>query len=199
MFRWIIASSLNLRFLVLAAAAALVAFGSVQLRKMPVDVFPEFAPPVVQVQTEALGPVRRRSAGPDLAESGRTAERRAVAQIDPLRIGSRLVVDPDDVRARHRHHARAPDDPGAPDAGVHAAQRGAAAGHPATDVGDEPLHDGRPVIQHGRTDRTVAARALDRQAAAARRAGCGQRRDLGPAAAPDARADRPEPTCTTRR
>ena len=55
MFRWIIASSLNLRFLVLAAAAALVAFGSVQLRKMPVDVFPEFAPPVVQVQTEALG------------------------------------------------------------------------------------------------------------------------------------------------
>jgi CzcA family heavy metal efflux pump len=36
-------------------AAALVAFGSLQLRKMPVDVFPEFAPPVVQVQTEALG------------------------------------------------------------------------------------------------------------------------------------------------
>jgi CzcA family heavy metal efflux pump len=55
MFRWIIASSLNFRFLVLAAAAALVAFGSVQLRKMPVDVFPEFAPPIVQVQTEALG------------------------------------------------------------------------------------------------------------------------------------------------
>ncbi|MEQ1806856.1 MAG: efflux RND transporter permease subunit, partial [Burkholderiaceae bacterium] len=55
MFRWIIASSLNLRFLVLAAAAALVAFGALQLRKMPVDVFPEFAPPVVQVQTEALG------------------------------------------------------------------------------------------------------------------------------------------------
>jgi CzcA family heavy metal efflux pump len=55
MFRWIIGSSLNLRFLVLAAAAALIAFGGLQLRKMPVDVFPEFAPPTVQVQTEALG------------------------------------------------------------------------------------------------------------------------------------------------
>ncbi|MFZ2652665.1 MAG: efflux RND transporter permease subunit [Burkholderiaceae bacterium] len=55
MFRWIIASSLNMRYLVLAAAIALVGFGGLQLRKMPVDVFPEFAPPIVQVQTEALG------------------------------------------------------------------------------------------------------------------------------------------------
>lgn len=55
MFRWIIASSLKFRFLVLAAAAALVVFGSLQLRRMPVDVFPEFAPPIVEVQTEAIG------------------------------------------------------------------------------------------------------------------------------------------------
>ena len=55
MFRWIIGSSLQFRFLVLGVAAALVVFGTVQVKKMPVDVFPEFAPPVVQVQTEALG------------------------------------------------------------------------------------------------------------------------------------------------
>ncbi|MGH8683081.1 MAG: efflux RND transporter permease subunit [Burkholderiales bacterium] len=55
MFRWIIGSSLQFRFLVLGVAAALVAFGSLQLRKMAVDVFPEFAPPVVEVQTEAIG------------------------------------------------------------------------------------------------------------------------------------------------
>jgi CzcA family heavy metal efflux pump len=55
MFRWIIGSSLQFRFLVLGVAAALVAFGTVQLGKMPVDVFPEFAPPVVEVQTEAIG------------------------------------------------------------------------------------------------------------------------------------------------
>src|SRR5262245_65240659 len=55
MFRWIIGSSLQFRFLVLGVAAALAVFGTLQLRKMPVDVFPEFAPPVVEVQTEAIG------------------------------------------------------------------------------------------------------------------------------------------------
>ena len=55
MFRWIIGASLQFRFLVLGAAAALVLFGSTQLARMPVDVFPEFAPPVVEVQTEAAG------------------------------------------------------------------------------------------------------------------------------------------------
>ena len=55
MFRWIIGSSLKFRFLVLAAAAAMVVFGTQQLRKMPVDVFPEFAPPKVEVQTEGIG------------------------------------------------------------------------------------------------------------------------------------------------
>lgn len=55
MFRWIIDSSLQLRFVVLGFAAALVVFGTLQLKKMPVDVFPEFAPPLVQVQTEAIG------------------------------------------------------------------------------------------------------------------------------------------------
>ena len=55
MFEWIIASSLRFRFLVLSMAAAVLGFGAVQLRSMPVDVFPEFAPPVVEVQTEAIG------------------------------------------------------------------------------------------------------------------------------------------------
>src|SRR5881396_177906 len=55
MFRWIIGSSLEVRFLVVGVAAALVAFGAVGLRNMPVDVFPEFAAPVVEVQTEAIG------------------------------------------------------------------------------------------------------------------------------------------------
>ena len=50
MLTWIIGSSLKFRFLVLAAAVALLVFGTGQLRKMPVDVFPEFAPPKVEVQ-----------------------------------------------------------------------------------------------------------------------------------------------------
>ncbi len=55
MFRWIVGFSLRFRLLVLGAAAALVVFGTMQLKEMPVDVFPEFAPPIVEVQTEAIG------------------------------------------------------------------------------------------------------------------------------------------------
>ncbi|KWN13693.1 efflux RND transporter permease subunit [Burkholderia ubonensis] len=55
MFRWIIGSSLRFRFLVLGIAVALLVFGSEQLRKMPIDVFPEFAPPKVEIQTEGPG------------------------------------------------------------------------------------------------------------------------------------------------
>jgi CzcA family heavy metal efflux pump len=55
MFRWIIGSSLKLRFVVLGIALGLIALGIHRLQKMPVDVFPEFAAPTVEVQTEAIG------------------------------------------------------------------------------------------------------------------------------------------------
>jgi CzcA family heavy metal efflux pump len=55
MLRWIVGSSLKGRFLVLALAGALLFFGSLQLKKSPVDVFPEFAPPRVEVQTACVG------------------------------------------------------------------------------------------------------------------------------------------------
>ena len=55
MIRWIIGSSLKLRYIVLTVAAAVLLLGIVRLRDTPVDVFPEFAPPYVEIQTEALG------------------------------------------------------------------------------------------------------------------------------------------------
>ncbi|UCH82161.1 MAG: efflux RND transporter permease subunit [Nitrospiraceae bacterium] len=55
MFRWIIGSSLNFRFLVMGVAILLIVYGTIQLKQMPIDVFPEFAAPVVEVQTEAIG------------------------------------------------------------------------------------------------------------------------------------------------
>ena len=55
MMRWIVGSSLKFRFLVVAAAAALMYFGMERIRSMPVDVFPEFAPPLVEIQTEGIG------------------------------------------------------------------------------------------------------------------------------------------------
>src|SRR5204863_8913839 len=55
MMRWIVRSSLHFRFIVVALAVGMVAFGGTRLSNMPVDVFPEFAPPFVEVQTEGLG------------------------------------------------------------------------------------------------------------------------------------------------
>jgi len=55
MMRWIVRSSLNFRFIVVALAVGMVAFGATRVSSMPVDVFPEFAPPFVEVQTEGLG------------------------------------------------------------------------------------------------------------------------------------------------
>ncbi|MGH3345292.1 MAG: efflux RND transporter permease subunit [Carbonactinosporaceae bacterium] len=55
MMRWIIGSSLKFRYLVVAAAAAMMYLGVTQIRDMPVEVFPEFAPPRVEIQTPSLG------------------------------------------------------------------------------------------------------------------------------------------------
>ncbi|MGH8902286.1 MAG: efflux RND transporter permease subunit [Egibacteraceae bacterium] len=55
MLRWIVGSSLKLRYLVLALTAALMFFGVGALRHTQIDVFPEFAPPRVEVQTPSLG------------------------------------------------------------------------------------------------------------------------------------------------
>jgi Cu/Ag efflux pump CusA len=55
MTRWIVGSSLRFRGLVVAIAVGLLAFGIVKLRDAPVDALPEFAPPTVEIQTEALG------------------------------------------------------------------------------------------------------------------------------------------------
>src|SRR6476660_1510664 len=55
MMRLIIGSSLRLRYLILARGAVLTWFGLARLRDVPVDVFPEFAPPRVEIQTICLG------------------------------------------------------------------------------------------------------------------------------------------------
>jgi Cu/Ag efflux pump CusA len=55
MMRWIVGSSLRNRSLVVMIAAAVMLVGVFQVRNMPVDVLPEFAPPHVEIQTEALG------------------------------------------------------------------------------------------------------------------------------------------------
>jgi CzcA family heavy metal efflux pump len=53
--RGIINTSLQFRFLMIVVAAVVIVGGILQLREMPVDVLPEFSPPYVEIQTEALG------------------------------------------------------------------------------------------------------------------------------------------------
>jgi CzcA family heavy metal efflux pump len=53
--RSIVGSSLRFRFIVLALAVAMMGYGIAQVPNMPVDAFPEFAPPRVEIQTPSLG------------------------------------------------------------------------------------------------------------------------------------------------
>jgi CzcA family heavy metal efflux pump len=53
--RWLVGSSLKFRYIVVALTAGLLFFGFQRASDMPVDVFPEFAPPRVEIQTLAIG------------------------------------------------------------------------------------------------------------------------------------------------
>ncbi len=55
MLTWLVSTSLRLRLVVLAGCVVLLVIGFRSLRSAPLDVFPEFAPPLVEIQTEAPG------------------------------------------------------------------------------------------------------------------------------------------------
>lgn len=55
MMNWIVSTSLHLRIVVVALAVVLMIVGIQVVRTTPLDVFPEFAPPLVEIQTEAPG------------------------------------------------------------------------------------------------------------------------------------------------
>ena len=53
--RWALGTSFRFSRLVVALAIGVMVFGITQLRSAPVDVYPEFTPPSVEIQAEALG------------------------------------------------------------------------------------------------------------------------------------------------
>jgi CzcA family heavy metal efflux pump len=53
--RWLVGTALELRVLVVALAALLLVLGIDAARNLSLDAFPEFAPPLVEIQTEAPG------------------------------------------------------------------------------------------------------------------------------------------------
>jgi Cu/Ag efflux pump CusA len=48
-----VSTALRFRVLVVAVAALMIVFGIRAVQYAPLDVFPEFAPPLVEIQTEA--------------------------------------------------------------------------------------------------------------------------------------------------
>lgn len=55
MMNWLVSTALRLRVLVLALSIVLMVVGVQRARHAPLDVFPEFAPPLIEIQTEAPG------------------------------------------------------------------------------------------------------------------------------------------------
>src|SRR5574342_366806 len=53
--RWIVQTSLRYRYLIVFLGAVLMVFGITRLSNSSVDVFPEFAPPKVEIQTLSMG------------------------------------------------------------------------------------------------------------------------------------------------
>lgn len=52
---WLISTSLHFRVLIVALAAGMIVYGLQISDDVPLDVFPEFAPPIVEIQTEVPG------------------------------------------------------------------------------------------------------------------------------------------------
>ena len=181
--RWIVGSSLRFRFLVVAAAAALVFFGGRELQDEKVDVFPEFAPTRVELQTACLGlSASEVEELVDRAPRGRP-ERRAGRRRDPLGVGPAAVPHHAALQARHELPQGPPARPGAPQHGrADASDLGGAAVHDAAGLRDEPDHEDRPVVEVHRPDGPVGDDLLEDPGAAASRPRRGQRRDLGRAA-----------------
>ena len=112
--RW----SLRFRILVVGIAAAVMVIGVAQLRNAPVDVLPEYSPPYVEVQTEALGLSAAEVEQLVTVPSKPDAQRRGLARDDPLGVGSGPVLDRPHLRAGDRHHARPAGGAGAADTGA---------------------------------------------------------------------------------
>jgi Cu/Ag efflux pump CusA len=163
MLRWLVSLSLRHAAAVVILAAVLTALGVRAVRSVPLDVFPEFAPPVVEIQTEApgLSALEVESLVSVPLESALTG----VAHVKTVRSKSVLglssvvlILEPgaDLLDARQLVQERL---------------ARAAAGLPAV---ARP-----PVLLVPLAGRAVHARALDDPAAAPRRARRGQRGHLG--------------------
>ena len=101
--RALIAASLRLRLPVVALSIILMVVGIKAASDAPFDVFPEFAPPLVEIQTEAPGLSTSDVEALDHAcRSKRRMNGVPGLDVAPLEVGARPVVGRADLRERHR-------------------------------------------------------------------------------------------------
>ena len=146
--RRIVAASLRFRSIIIAMAAALMIVGGAQLSSASVDVFPEFAPPRVEVQTACLG--LTASEVEELVTVPMEQAFNGIDGLDQMRSKSvsQLSADRDGVQARDRSAHR-------PAAGVGAdgnghtdpADLGRAAGDAPAAVLHQPGHEDRALVR----------------------------------------------------
>ena len=166
--RAILFLSLRFRYLVIAGAVALMFFGVQTLGHQKVDVFPEFAPITVEIQTEASGlspseveslitvPARERAPGRAASHGGR------------VRVGPAALRDLPVLQERDRRAPGPPAGPGAARRGLAvAAVVGGAAGAVPDRLRDEPRDAGR---DHARRRSTTSTSRRSRSSRSGR--GC---------------------------
>ncbi len=151
--RYIVGMSLRFRWLVAFAALAVMVFGIAELPQTKVDVFPEFAPPQVEIQTIALG-----NSSNEVEELITVPLEEQLSGIQGLyryavEVGGPAFLDPSDLRAGHGRTPGPSARCGTPRAGDgDAADMGQPALHDAGPVVDEPHHEDRPQFQRGEPD-----------------------------------------------
>ena len=88
---WLIQTSLQLRLLVVVLAIALVIVGIRTADSVPLDVFPEFAPPLVEIQTEAPGHRHRRCRESDHGTDRERRQRNSLRADRAFQVGAGSV------------------------------------------------------------------------------------------------------------
>ena len=103
MIRGIINWSQRFRLLFMVGAAVLLFFGIARIRDMAVDVYPEFGPVIVDVQSEALGPLGAGSRGVRNGPAGgRPPEQCSLGRHPAFEVGARPVLDRAHLRTGNR-------------------------------------------------------------------------------------------------
>ena len=167
----IIGFSIRFRGIVIALACILVAYGLFALRRAKYDVFPEFAPPQVSIQTEAVGLTPEQvevlvTRPIENAVNGMPGVQALTLQLDPgrvrrhrfLRLVERYLSRPASGRRTPRRRG----------AGAAAGRR--AADHDAAHVIGQQDTGHRPDVGHALADGIAHNRRLDGALALSRRA-----------------------------